>query len=395
MSVWHPTELELRDAGSLKWTGLTTADGQKTMGAWVAEMDFATAPPVEDALISSIKKGLLGYPPRWADEELVDAMVSFLERRTGWVVKPGWARSHSSVLGALHTTIDELTQPGSAVVVPTPNYMPFLTIPGGHGRELIEVPSLHTPNATDPREAWSLNLEGIEEVLAGGAGLLILCNPWNPTGRVLSVPELEELNQVVNKYDALIFSDEIHAPLVYEDPSSMVSYASLGDAYSHNTVTAVAASKAWNVAGLPASQVIIPNNELRERWDRAHPREHATTLGSVAAIAAYTNGDEWLAEVVETIDANVRLLDEALRDTAVDYTRPQGTYLNWLGFEAYALDRTPQKVLLDDYAVATNDGISLGTGYEQWVRVNAAMSRRPWEETVGRIADFANKAPLK
>ncbi|WRS29274.1 aminotransferase class I/II-fold pyridoxal phosphate-dependent enzyme [Actinomycetaceae bacterium MB13-C1-2] len=395
MTVWHPTELQLRDTGSLKWTGMKTADGQETMGAWVAEMDFATAPPVEEALVSSIKNGLLGYPPRWADEESINALVSFLERRTGWAVNPGWVRSHSSVLGALHTTIEELTRPGSAIVVPTPNYMPFLTIPGGHDRELIEVPSLHSAGAADPQKAWSLDLEGIEAALAKGAGLLILCNPWNPTGRVLSVPELEELNRVVSKYDALIFSDEIHAPLVYGDPASMVSYASLGDAYSHNTVTAVAASKAWNVAGLPASQVIVPNAELRERWDLAHPRDHATTLGSVAAIAAYTDGDEWLAEVIATIDANVRLLDEALRDTAVDYSRPQGTYLNWLGFDAYALDRTPQKVLLDDYAVATNEGVSLGTGYEQWVRVNAAMSRGPWEETVGRIADFASRAPLK
>ena len=120
MSVWHPTELELRNAGSLKWTGMKTADGQETLGAWVAEMDFGTAPSVESALISSIKNGLLGYPPPWADEESINALVGFLERRTGWVVKPGWVRSHSSVLGALRTTIDELTRPGSAIVVPTP-----------------------------------------------------------------------------------------------------------------------------------------------------------------------------------------------------------------------------------------------------------------------------------
>lgn len=389
MSVWQPSEAELRDAGSLKWTGMKTADGEPAMGAWVAEMDFGTAPCVEHALIKSIKSGLLGYPPPWAGEATVDALVPFLDRRYGWVVKPGWVRPYPSVLHGLHTTIDKLTRPGSAVVVPTPAYMPFLTIPQTHGRDLIEVPSLHVPGATVPEEAWALDLAGIEAALAAGAGLVVLCNPWNPTGRVLSVPELRALNEVVRKYDALVFSDEIHAPVVYGDPASFVSYASLGPEFASRTVTAVAASKAWNVAGLTAAQMIISDPSLRARWDADAGWNHPSALGSVAAITAYTEGEGWLAEVLDVLSGNLDLLGQALEGTAVDYCRPQGTYLTWLGFEAYSLDRAPSQILLDRYHVGTNDGKTLGEGYEQWVRVNAAMSREPWERTVAAIADLA------
>ena len=401
MSIWEPTEAELRDGGSLKWTGMRTKDDEPTMGAWVAEMDFGTAPVVRDAVVGAIDAGLLGYPPPWAGAASVTALTQFLDARFGWVIKEGWVRPFPSVLHGLRTTIEHLTRPGSAVVVPTPAYMPFLTIPQSYGRELIEVPSLHVPSpvghagATDPEEAWALNVDGIEAGLKQGAGLVILCNPWNPTGRVLTVPELRALQDVVSKYDALVFSDEIHAPLVYGDPSSFTSYASLGPGFAGNTVTAVAASKAWNVAGLPAAQMIIPNAELREKWDGAVGWDHPSALGSVAAVAAYTDGTPWLTEVLAVLSANLDLLGEALAGTAVDYCRPQGTYLTWLGFERYDLTESPSSVLLNDYGVATNDGVSLGKGYEAWARVNAAMSPELWAITVERIAEFARTAPLK
>lgn len=395
VSVWQPSEAELLDAGSLKWTGMKAADGKPVLGAWVAEMDFGTAPAVRDALVRSIDAGLLGYPPPWASEASTAALVPFLDRRFGWTVKPGWVRPFSSVLAALHATIKNLTRPGSAVVVPTPAYMPFLTIPQTHGRELIEVPSLHSFAATSPEEAWSLDLVGIEAALASGAGLVILCNPWNPTGRVLSVRELRALNEVVSRYDALVFCDEIHSPLVYGDPSAFVSYASLGPSFSSHSVTAVAASKAWNVAGLTASQIIIPDNKLRATWDAASGWDHPSALGSVAAVAAYEAGEAWLAEVLSLIQTNLDLLGQALEGTAVDYTRPQGTYLTWLGFDRYLLEESPSKILRDQFHLGVNEGKTLGVGYEGWARVNAAMSPELWRQAVERLTEFIKTTPLR
>lgn len=371
-----PSELSLRDSGSLKWTGILTPDGMPTKGAWVAEMDFGTAPRIEERLIRAIKEGMLGYNPPWLVDAVKEATCEFQERRFGWVVEPSQVRISSSVLRALEVTITKFTRPGSAVIVPTPAYMPFLTIPGRYGREVIQVPSYE--------EGWRMDLEGIRLGLEAGAGLVILCNPWNPTGRVLTVPELKAVHDLVTQYDAMIFADEIHSPLVYGDPSRFVSYASLGPTYAANTVTAVAASKGWNIAGLPAAQVILPDNQLRDRWDRdaAASAHGATTFGLLGAQIAYTSEDEWLAAVLDYVAGNLDVLDMALASTNIRYQRPEATYLTWWGTEQPDPARIMRKA-----GVAANAGITLGTDYGNWARVNAATPRPLWEEIVQTSID--------
>lgn len=391
MTLWKPTEAQLYDAGSLKWTGVKTQDGEPTLGAWVAEMDFGTSPAVKERLISAINEGFLGYPPRWIGPAVSQALTEMLERRYGWVVKEEWISVSTSILSALRLTIDELTPAGSAVIVPTPAYMPFLTIPGEFGREAIQVPALHTSGCDDPQAAWSLDLEGIEDGLRAGAGLVVLCNPWNPTGRSFSVEELRALHDVVARYDALVFADEVHAPLVLGDPASFVSYASLGPSFAAHTITAVAASKAWNIAGLNCAQVIIPDNTLRARYEAAPKGRYgeATALGQLAAIPAYLQSDWWLSEVIAQVNANLDALGEALYGTDADYCRPEATYLAWVGFEGVAGVDDPATTLRDHYRVGVNDGSTLGAGYEKWIRVNAAMSPEPWAQVVAAIAEVA------
>ena len=393
MALRQPTEDELRTVGSLKWTGVETDDGQPTLGAWVAEMDFGTSPAIEKRLVEAIRGGLLGYLPRWAKEGVVEALVPFLERRYGWVVKPEWVFPTSTIITALHSVIEKMTRPGSPIIVPAPAYMPFLTIPGQHGREVIEVPALHTPNAENGPDAWSLDLEGIRAGLEAGAGLVILCNPWNPTGRVLTTEELVALHEVVKDYDVLIFSDEVHAPLVFGDPSDFVPYASLGPDFARQTITAVGASKAWNVPGLNCAQIIIPDEDLREEWEEKIMKTDRgpITLGSIAAIEAYTDDDEWLGEAISQVAKNLDALEEAIEGTSVDYSRPEGTYLTWLGFDDYDLGATPAEVLREEFQVATNSGETLGAPYRNWVRVNAAMSEEPWTKVVAAIGEIAGR----
>lgn len=391
MTLLVPTESQLREIGSLKWTGTLTDDGMPTMGAGVAEMDFGTAPIVADRMKRAIDEGLLGYQPAWVEEALREATTIFQERRFGWVVEPSWVRISRSVLQALDATITTLTRPGSAVIVPTPAYMPFLTIPGKWDRECIQVPSHHEDGS------WSLNLDGIRAGLEAGAGLVILCNPWNPTGKFFSVAELKALHDLVTQYDALIFSDEIHSPVIYGDPSRFTSYASLGPTYAANTITAVAASKGWNIAGLPSAQIIIPDNELRERWDEhAAPMAYgANTIGMLGAITAYQSDYSWLAEALWYISGNLDLLDEALEGTAVDYRRPDATYLAWLGFDNYVLDKPAADLLRNGPRIGTNAGILLGEGYEGWVRVNAAMARPAWERTLELMKGWIDSLTLR
>ena len=393
---------QLRASGLLKWTEIKTESGEPTLGAWVAEMDFGTAPVVAERMKRGIDDGFLGYQPTWVADACADSLARFQARRFGWDFPASDVRIVPSVLHSMTLTIEHLTRPGSAVIVPTPAYMPFLTIPEHLGREVIPVPSRHTPNIgggepVSGHAAWSLDLDGIRAGLEAGAGMIILCNPWNPTGRNLRASELAALHDVVSGYDALVFADEIHAPLVFGDPRAFTSYASLGPTYAAHTVTAVAASKAWNIAGLAAAQVILPDAELRERWDReiGSLARGAVPLGLLGAIAAYDDGEAWLDAVLGYISGNLDLLGGMLSGTSIDYGRPEATYLTWWGWEKYLLDEPPSDLLRERARIATNAGSTLGREYAQWSRVNAAMSRPAWEETLERAGGLIARLPLR
>ncbi|WP_026460084.1 MalY/PatB family protein [Schaalia suimastitidis] len=384
MTVRQFTPDELRDTGLLKWTGITRSDGSPTLGAWVAEMDFGTAPEVEDALITGIQRGFLGYPPPWLDARTREATAAFQARRFAWQLDPETIRLTGAVLPALVRTIVYLTRPDSPVIVPTPAYFPFLTIPPNLGRRVIEVPSLRDEAGTQKR--WKLDLEGIEAGLRAGAGLVILCNPWNPTGQVLTEAELRDLHAVVSRYDALVFSDEIHSPLVLDD-TPFVSYARLGEEFAAHTVTATAATKGWNFAGLPNAQVILPDDGLRRAWDTAptHGDQHPIPLGCVATIAAYTLADAWQREVIDIINTNIDLVDRALAGSGIDFVRPQATYLTWWGFDGIDLGgQSPAKVLREEASLGVNAGATLGKGWESWARVNLACRTEVAEQIVER-----------
>ncbi|WP_175953501.1 MalY/PatB family protein [Schaalia sp. Marseille-Q2122] len=396
MSVRTYSAAQMRQAGSLKWTGITRADGSPTLGAWVAEMDFGTAPVVEEAIIGAIRGGFTGYQPTWLAPRLAEATAAYQSAVHGWQVEAGAIRPARSVLGALALALDTVVPAGAAVIVPTPAYMPFLTIPPAHGHPVIEVPALYTPGNG---AVWALDLERIRRACEAGAGMLILCNPWNPTGRVLSEAELRALHAVLADYEVVVFSDEIHAPLVMDD-SPFISYASLGPESAAHTVTAVAASKGWNIAALPCAQVILPDEALRERWMAADDQlaHEMNSYGALAAIAAYETasspgGEPWLEEVKVIVRGNFDMLDEAFyssptSDSALCFHRPQATYLTWWDFSALCLegDASPDAQLREVGGVSTNAGRSLGAGFERWARINVGCA----PETAGLIVEAIN-----
>ena len=371
----------LRDNGSLKWTAFPG-----TIGAWVAEMDFPLAPPIATALHDAVDRGLLGYLPPTLVTGMVEAYVSFAADRYSWKVDPDRVRPVSDVLTALEHTITQFSRPGSPIILPTPAYMPFLTLPGGLGREVIQVPMLR-----DAAGRYTYDLDALDAAYRAGGHLLVLCNPHNPIGRVLEPDEMLAVAEVVDRHGGRVFSDEIHAPLVYPGHRH-VPYASLNETTAGHTLTATSASKAWNLPGLKCAQIVLSNDADVQLWNRVGRRVEggASTPGVLANRVAYTEGRDWLDDTVAYLHGNLTRLGELLDGSGIGYRAPEGTYLAWL--DCRSLDLPDGATGAADHfrehaGVALTDGGLCGEEGHGFVRFNAAMPRPVLEQAVGSMLE--------
>jgi len=369
----------LRARGSFKWA----AAGPDGLGAAVAEMDFGAAPPILDALAGLSAAANFGYlPPQLADE-LAAACAEFGKRRYGWDLDPALIHPVPDVLKALEIAITQFSRPGSPVILPSPAYMPFLSLPRFLGREIIQVPM------RDDAGFFTLDLDAIEAAFRAGGHLLIFCNPYNPLGRVFTRDEMTELTSVVDRHGGRVFADEIHAPLVYPGQQH-VPYAASSDAAAAHTLTATSASKAWNLPGLKCAQVILTNEHVQQRWEKIgfFASHGASNPGVVANIAAYRHGEAWLNEVVAYLDDSRRLLADLLRRhlPQVRYRPPDGTYLAWLDCTAMDLPDSPGRLVTGRRRITVVDGPAFGTGGAGSFRFNFATPQPILAQMVEHIA---------
>jgi cystathionine beta-lyase len=234
-----------------------------------------------------------------------------------------------------------------------------------------------------------LDFDAIDTALANGARAVLLCNPHNPTGRVLTAGELESLAAIIERHGARVIADEVHAALVYPGQRH-VPYATLSDATASHTITVTSASKAFNLAGLKCAQVIASNHADAARWRQLRVFEAAgpTPLGIAASSAAYRDGRDWLGELVAYLDGNRRSLGTLLQTELPDvrWQQPEATFLSWLDCSALGHD-DPARFFLDHAGVALSDGPPFGPGCEQYVRLNFATSRALLEEIVAAMGN--------
>ena len=225
------------------------------------------------------------------------------KRRYGWDIDPALIHHVPDVIKALEIAITHFSRPGSPVILPTPAYMPFLSVPGFLGREIIQV------RMRDDGGFFTLDLDAIEDAFRAGGHLVIFCNPYNPLGRVFTEQEMTQLTGVVDRHGGRVFADEIHGPLVYPG-TRHIPYASTSDAAAAHTLTATSASKGWNLPGLKCAQVILTNEPDRQRWEEMgfFAAHGASNPGVVANIAAYRHGEAWLDEILGYLDESRHLL---------------------------------------------------------------------------------------
>ena len=378
---------DLVEAGSMKWTRMPGH-----LAAFVAEMDFGTAPAVTAALQHATDSSLWGYLPPAAARDMSEATSEFLSRRYSWEVPASRINPTADVLSAYDVVLERFATPGTPVILPTPAYMPFLTLTPLRGREIIQVPMVEGEGGR-----LEMNLEGIASAFEKGAHVLILCNPHNPLGRVYDKRELLALADVVEKHGGLVFSDEIHAPITFAGHTH-IPYASLNDTTAAHTLTATSASKAWNIPGLKCAQLIVSNDAHQQLMkDISFIVSHgAATPGVMANTAAYREGGPWLTDVLSYIDDNRSTLRELLAKhlPQVSYHEPEGTYIAWLdarGLGDITEGRTFAQFFSDEEKVGLTDGALCGEAGVGHLRLMLATPRHILEKIVEAMAEAVSK----
>ncbi len=365
----------LREALPLKWGSVEPG----VLPAFVAEMDYALAEPVTEAVVAAVRRGATGYPA--ADDRAVgEAFAGWSTRHWGHPVDPAACVVTGDVIAGIRLALEVLCPPGP-VVVPLPCYPPFRDVVALAGREVVAV-------TTDPdaagQDAAALDLDAVERAFAGGARTLLLCNPHNPLGRVPRRSELEDLAALAARHGARVVSDEIHGPLVLPGSPAFTPYA----AVDARAITVTSASKTFNTAGLHCAVVVAPDPaEQAALRGVPVPQNHAySPLGMVAAEAAWSEGDAWHAALVARLGRQRDLHEQLLAShlPRARSRRLEATYLPWLDLRGYGHD--------DPAAVARPHGVAPAPGhvYEPGlaghVRLNVATTPQRLTTMVERLA---------
>ncbi len=349
---------------------------------WVAEMDYPTAPAILQALRAGLDTEALGYPSGRVMGELGVELAAWLARTSGWTVDPADVHVVGDVMHGVRLAVDYFGAPDDPVVIPSPVYPPFFEVVALTGRPQVAVPMRWSG------ARWELDLTAIDSALAAGAKTILLCHPHNPLGRVFEATELAALAEIVDRHGARVVSDEIHAPLALTRPH--IPYAVCAPSAAGHTITVTSASKSWNVPGLKCAQVITTAPGDTDTWSRipAWEKVGVSTLGMVAARAAYRDGEPWLAEVRATLTEHARLVADAV-DTwpGVSTVANEGTYLQWLDFGELGLGREPAEWLRTTARVALNPGPPFGAEEHRFARLNFATTRPLLELGLERIAE--------
>ncbi|MBU3734170.1 MAG: aminotransferase class I/II-fold pyridoxal phosphate-dependent enzyme [Candidatus Planktophila sp.] len=379
--VSAPNLSELQTHRSAKWRDFDP----DVLPLPVAEMDYPVAQPIRDVLAEMVAKSDLGY--LGAIPELGKGFAHFASKRWNWEVDQSQVRAATDVGVAVVEILRVFTKPGDSILLNSPVYHNFYNWINETKLNLVDVPFERTGD--ESANPWEINWDQIEKAYASGIKVHLLCTPHNPLGRIYSKEELLRLVELAKRFNVLIISDEIHAPLTYKG-NTFVPILSLGSDAESVAVTVTAASKAWNIAGLKCAIIVSQNQALNQRLATMPLAVHyrASLLGGFATAVAFAEGELWLDSVLENLDHNRFMIKELLASQlpSVRYHIPDNSYLAWLDVEALNLGEDPTATLIKKGKVAFNAGHTFGKQCSQYVRLNFATSPTIITEAIHRIS---------
>ncbi len=379
-----------RGSGSYKWD-TTVPEGLIESGAYplsVADMEFRTPPEVRKAISDFASDGFFCYTD--SDEAYRDAVREFMLRRHDFKIDNEWIVCTGGVVCAINTAIRAFTSPGDTVIIQSPVYYPFRNSIENNKRIVADNPLVRDGNT------YKMDVDGLRSLAQQeDTKLMLLCSPHNPVGRVWTKEELKAVGEICLENNVVLLSDEIHFDILRKGREHTV-INNVDERFSQNTVICTAVSKSFNLAGLGTSNIIIANDELRERFKTRLSRDGYSCINCVsrpATIAAYTECDYWLDSMNEYVDGNIELVRKVFDEIgSIKMMDCQGTYLIWLDMSALGMDDDAlDKFLQEKCGIIQDPGFWFGDKGKCFTRLNVACPREILEKKLHSLAEECKK----
>ncbi len=365
------------DAGiAMENLGLNYYDD--TISMWVADMDFACAPEIQNRLKNRLDSGVFGYTH--ITKEYYDSVIGWYKKRYSVDINPKWITYSNGTVNAIKNAIRAFTAPGDNIIIQTPVYFPFADQINSNNRVVLENKLLK-----DDNNNFTIDFVDFEEKCKT-AKMFIFCNPHNPTGNIWGKETIERLIDIASKHNVLVFSDEVHSDIIRcgEKFTSALEMAS-----SDNVIVATAINKTFNLAGLHGTNLVVKNKDLRQQLVSCTGKIEINAFTMEATIAAYSEGECWVDEMRQTLDENFNYLSSFIQEYLpnVKLNIPQATYLAWLDFGAYGMEQSELlRKIADEAHVILEDGMMFGSDSYGFVRMNIACPKHILVEACQRIA---------
>jgi len=349
---------------------------------WIADMDFQSPPAVIDAAQELCNHGIFGYAFR--SESSIEAFIAWVSKRHNWNIKREWITSSPGIVAALPIAIRAFTTTGDKILIQTPVYPPFHSVVKDNNRQLVCSPLIIKDGQ------YQIDWEDFETKLKNGVKMFILCNSHNPLGRVWNRDELEQMGDLCCKYGVIIFSDEIHSDLALFG-NIHIAMASISEEIAQNTITAMAPSKTFNIAGMLNSVIISSSKVLLSGFHKELTSLHldlGNIFGHTTMEAAYKYGEDWLNELIKYLEGNVNYAYNFINDEipSVKLIKPQGSFLLWLDFRetGYSHQEVGER-LIKIAKLGLNDGAAFGKEGIGFRRMNIGAPLSVVKEGLNRL----------
>ncbi len=381
--------IDRHGSNSLKWDTSGYGMGKNDiLPMWVADMDFAAPQPVIQAMQEVAAHGIYGYSD--FPGEFYESIIHWCSVRHGFQIERDWISWLPGVIPGLCMSIQAFTKPGDEVIIQTPVYPPFFDSIRNNGRTVVENPLAETDNG------YVMDIDHLNSCIGPRTRMIVLCSPHNPVGRVWTREELETVAEIACRHNLIVFSDEIHGDIVY-DQHRHLPFASLSKEVSDRSITGFAPSKTFNIAGLKASVIVTANRRMKQEIDHIRAAAFGISSTSNFAIralqAAYQQGGPWLNALLPYLESNARYACNhiARKIPQIKTNQPEGTFLLWLDFRNLGMDQENLRQLVTGRArVELNDGVDFGNTGNGFMRLNFGCPRSFLEDGLNRLTEAIN-----